>query len=130
MGLLSRALKDRKKAMLQELETEQILAERHSQDIKTVVAMPSELAITLHEMATMRGIDVEQLVITRLQAIANAYQFSKVLRLKDSMPYGQYKGVLVEDMIRADPRYVNYMASNSSIFVLDEEATELLKRLS
>lgn len=130
MGMLSRAMKSRKKEMLEELEAEQTLQSQSQLPITKVVSMPNDLANTLSEMSALRGISVEQLVITHMTAVSNAYKNSKILRLQDYMPYGKYRGVLVEDMIRSDPRYTNWLASTSNIFVLDEEATNLLKELS
>lgn len=130
MGMLSRAMKSRKKEMLDELEHEQNLQTTTQTPIIKVVSLPDEVAQTLHEISQMRGIAVEQLVAVHMNAVANAYKKSKIIRLIDFMPYGKYQGALVEDMIRADPRYVNWLAGTSDIFVLDEEATQLLKELS
>lgn len=130
MGMLSRAMKNRKKAMQEELELEERLQSSTAVAVTKVVSMPDELAVLLSEMAQMQGTTVETIVTTRMMAFANAYKNSKVLRLHDTMPYGQYRGVLIEDMIRTDPRYTNWLASTSDIFVLDEEATAVLKELS
>ena len=45
------------------------------------------------------------------------------------MPYGQYAGMLIEEMIRADPRYVRFLVANSDTFQLDEAALALLERM-
>lgn len=130
MGILSRAMKNRKKEMLNTLEEEAHLQSYIPTPVVKLVQLPDELAIRLAEMAQMRNTSVELIVTTRLTAVVNAFQNQKILRLEDEMPYGQYRGTLVEDMIRSDPRYVNWLASSSDIFVLDEASTALLKELS
>lgn len=130
MGMLSRAMKKRKDEMLKELDTEKEMSQQLQREVKKVITVPNDLAEVLSEMSSLRGIDVEQLVIVHMTSVVNAYKNSKIMRLTDTMPYGKYRGVLVEDVIRSDPRYTNWLASTSNIFVLDEEATELLKELS
>lgn len=127
MGLMSRAQKRTKQDMIDQLE-EQVA---HLQTIhQNSIPINGDLYYGLEELAKSRGMELQAFVQTRLQAIYHAYVFQKTLTLQSYMPFGQYKGILVEDMIRADPRYTNWLASESSIFVLDEEATELLKELS
>lgn len=129
MGMMSRAMKQRKKEMERELETE-FAQPTKTIVIDSIVEFELELAKKLTEIATIRGTTVKQLVIAKMTALCNQYENQKILRLFDTMPYGQYRGLLVEDIIRADPRYVNWLASESAIFVLDEEATQLLAELS
>lgn len=130
MGMLSRAMKSRKKEMLDELENETALKSSTNLEVIKVISLPNDLATTLAEMSAIRGIGVEQLIFTHMISICNAYQNQKVLNLNSVMPYGKYRGVLIEDMIRSDPRYVNWLASESEIFVLDEGTTQLLVSLS
>lgn len=129
MGFLSRAMKDRKRDMIDALENEAAV-KVHRPNYKSVITLDSELALKLQQIADERSIDVERLVHSRMLALVNAYERGKILSLNDTMQYGQYKGLLVEEMIRADPRYTGWLASVSEIFVLDEPATELLRSLS
>lgn len=129
MGILSRAMKNRKKEMQAALEEEATVAV-HRPNYKSIINLDPELAHKLTAIAEERGIDIERLVHSRMIALVNAYDKGRILRLNDTMQYGQYKGLVVEEMIRADPRYTNWLASVSEIFVLDEEATDLLKELS
>lgn len=133
MGMLSKAMKKRKKQMETELGLDgSITADTPAKQvvIDASVVFDDSMAIKLHEIASLRGTTIQQLVTAKMTALVNQYENSRILRLEDSMPYGQYRGLNVEDMIRADPRYVNWLASESSVFVLDEEATKLLGELS
>lgn len=128
MGMMSRAMKKRKKEMDEELD--RVVESTKGLSVIYVVELEREIAEKLHTIANERGIDVKRLVNTRMATLVNAFERERILRLTDSMPYGQYKGINIEDMIRSDPRYVNYLVSVSDIFVLDVEATELLGSLS
>jgi len=130
MGMMSRAMKKRKKEMERELDDGTEVIARTKSVIAGSVDFSDELAMKLHEIASVRGTTVEALVVAKMTALCNQYENQKILRLIDMMPYGQYRGLTVEDMIRADPRYVNWLASTSDIFVLDEGATNLLAELS
>lgn len=125
MGMLSRAMKKRKEEMQATLEDTSTVT-----PIETTISLDPELAQRLHDIAVLRGTTVDRLVHSRMVALVNAFERGKILTLQDTMQYGQYKGLLVEEMIRADPRYTGWLASVSEIFVLDEEATELLRELS
>lgn len=132
MGMLPRAQKKQKEKMQQTLGDEFMVHVEPSQKItiQGSVNFPDSLALKLHEISQLRGISVENLVIAKMTALCNQYEKSKVLSLHHTMPYGQYQGLLVEEMIRADPRYVNWLASESDIFTLDDEALALLTELS
>lgn len=52
------------------------------------------------------------------------------LGLNDPMPFGMYRGIAVEQMIRSDPRYVRWLYGESEIFQLDRPSLELLEELS
>lgn len=128
MGMMSKAMKKRKKEMDEELA--RVVEEVKGLNIVYVVQLDSEVAEKLHAIAEERGTDVSRMVNSRMVALINAHERGRMLGLGDTMQYGQYKGLNVEDMIRTDPRYTCWLASVSEIFVLDPEATELLGSLS
>lgn len=139
MGMLSRAMKQKrsKQDMLDELDEKSKTIKDLQRDISfhemaaaQCIKLPSDLIEGLKEMVAERGVELDIFLETRLRAIYHAYTFKKVFRLDTIMPYGRYKNMLVEHIIRSDPRYVSYLASESDIFILDEEATQLLKELS
>lgn len=83
----------------------------------------------LEAIAKMREIDTYKLIEMQLQKFVRAYERAQVLKPTDTMPYGQYKGYFVSDVIKADPRYINYLLANSSNFALDTESIDLMNRL-
>lgn len=146
MGMMSRAMKTRKQKMLDELNpyddgedfnrSQAEFGRRLKEDLNgsktrvTTVLIDTELWGKIRKVADERGIDPHQLVQIRMQAYITSLERGKVLSLSDPMPYGQYRGILIEDVIKVDPRYVSWLASTSDIFVLDEDATNLLVELS
>ena len=49
--------------------------------------------------------------------------------LQDLMPFGQYKGLQVESIIRADPAYVRWLCGESDKFDLSKTAQEFLDEM-
>lgn len=94
------------------------------------VVIDPQLVESLERMAEERGISVPMLINVRLTAMVNAYNNFRTLGLDDSMPFGKYRGIRVEDMIRADARYVAWLYQESDIFELDDSARVLLEELS
>jgi hypothetical protein len=42
------------------------------------------------------------------------------------MPFGKFQGMIVETIIRAEPKYVSWLIAESQNFRLDPDALELL----
>lgn len=95
----------------------------------TPIIIDDDLVADLLQMANDRQIPVGRLINSRIRSLINSYKRHRVFGLSDTMPYGQYTGMNIEEMIRADPRYVHYMASNSDTFQLDDESLALLGRM-
>ena len=53
-----------------------------------------------------------------------------MLTLADKIPFGKYSGELVEDICRADPAYVEWMAANATSAKFDVDVLGLLSQLS
>lgn len=95
-----------------------------------LLTIPIELFDQLDEIAKDRNTTIDNLVKSRMMALVNMVQKGKELCLYDIMPIGQYKGMMVEDMIRADPRYVGWLVSVSDSFALDSECEDLVASLN
>lgn len=83
----------------------------------------------LEAIGGMRDIHPHTIIAIQMTAYVRAFERSQVLMLRDIMPYGQYKGELVEDVIKVNPRYIQYLVANSNNFRLDTDAIELLESL-
>lgn len=94
------------------------------------VELNPELVPSLERMAAERNITIDKLINIRLQAMVNAYDNQRTLGLTDQMPFGQYKHVVIEDLIKADGRYVRWLYATSEIFELDDEARVFLEENS
>lgn len=130
MGMFSRAMRNQKERLLNSVNNPVAsTADISVQTLDDKVKLDYDLMHNLHEIAERNGTTVQKIIETRMWAYVNAYDKHKILGLNDPMPYGQYRGLLVEDMIRTDPRYVRYLASVSEIFVINDEAIALLESL-
>ncbi len=94
------------------------------------IHIDADIILSLERMAAERGIDVNDLVNTRLRAMVYSFENGRELGLNDPMPFGMYRGTPVEQMIRSDPRYVRWLHGESEIFQLNEPARRLLEELS
>lgn len=122
MGMFSRASK--------KLEPKRSMIEKALDITFDRVVIDPAIVPSLERMAVERGISTTQLINVRLTAIVNAYNNHRTLNLQDPMPFGQYRGISVENMIRSDVRYVRWLFSESDIFDLDQEALDLIEELS
>jgi hypothetical protein len=55
--------------------------------------------------------------------------FYAPFRLKDELPFGQYKEDTIEEVIEKDPDYIIWAINNVEDFELDEEATRALREV-
>lgn len=123
-----------RKKMLEELERAKETAakiaecfvEKTPQMQYNHVTVEGRLLESLINISNDLNISVDQLVHIKLTAFINAYARGQSLGINDPMPYGQYRGLSVGEIIKVDTRYINWLVSNSDIFILDEEATQLL----
>jgi hypothetical protein len=83
----------------------------------------------LESLANSRGIEVDTIVSIQLRAYVNVCERGRTLGPNDPMPYGQYREIKVGDVIRVNPRYINYLLANSETFKLNEEALGLLDEI-
>lgn len=76
---------------------------------KTVeLKLPMELYERASKVLGDRGTDIETFVRLQLGVLSR----SKItIRLTDEMPFGKYAGARVEDIIRSDPRYFNWLVT-------------------
>jgi len=137
MGMYSRAV--RGSQLLTEMETIMAKKSKHVEVDRNIhnthnnppipIVIDEDLLGPLYAMAQDRGLSISRLVNSRIRSLVNAYKKYKVLTLQDDMPYGQYMGMNMEEMIRSDPRYVRFLVANSDIFELDTDAQELLENM-
>lgn len=106
MGMLSRALATKPK--------------------RKTITLDEGVYNALLEIGASRDVHIETIIDLQLLAFVRSYERGQILRPEDAMPYGQYKGSLIQDVIKVNPRYVAYLLSNSSNFRLSEEAIQLL----
>ena len=108
-----------------------MLSDAHSVKPKSaLVSIDQGLYNALEAIASMRETTVETIMEMQLIAFVRAYERGQIFEPDDVMPYGQYKGFKVGDMIKVNPRYVNYLLSNSPIFRLSEASINLMSQLA
>lgn len=80
----------------------------------------------LAKMAAARGMSPDALLNI---ALKNVEVRKRIISLTDKVPFGRYQGFTLEDMIRGDVRYANWMAGNATSCEFSEEAMALLNTL-
>lgn len=88
--------------------------------------VPIEVAREFYAMCQSRGIEQERMFSVMVKAFANK---TEVYGLQDTLKFGKYGGVNVEDLIRADPQYCRWAIQNTERFDLTDEAYELLEEI-
>lgn len=81
----------------------------------------------VNDVLGARGTDLATYVRLQLRAFRSAMS---LLSLDDKMPIGKYTGELVEDICRADPSYVEWLAANATSAKFDVDVLDLLSSLS
>ena len=109
MGMLSRALSREPK--------------------RVTVTLDEGVHAALLEVAKIRETSIETIMDLQLLGYIRSAERGRIIELQDLMPYGQYKGALLEDVIKVNPRYIQYLLSNSDTFRISEEAIKLLNKL-
>jgi hypothetical protein len=90
---------------------------------RIIVDVPFEVAQNFYNTAAERGITPShfaEVMIRSFTAIKTIYS------LTDTIKFGKYAGALVEDLIRADPKYCRWAYGNTDRFDLDDDAYDLL----
>lgn len=83
----------------------------------------------LQSIGQMREVEADKIIEMQLLSYIRAYERGQVFSPSDPMPYGKYKGYLIEEIVRVDPRYICWMISESPIFKANDEVIELLNSL-
>lgn len=93
------------------------------------IILPQELLDKALPILEKRDLELSAFVAVHLQGLVTGAKANRPLALADEMPLGKYKGAVVEDIIRADPKYIAWLLGNAERFGMDTEATELLNEL-
>lgn len=73
-----------------------------------------------------RGMNFDRWLDTMLRSLINVTSKQQVLGLSDRLRFGKYYGVILEDVIRANPGYVMWCWDTIDGFSITEEAWDLL----
>ena len=94
------------------------------------VRIDPKLAHRVEEFLSARGLTLDQAVGLYLRAMINTSASARALRLKDAMPYGKYRGEIIETIVRVQPDYIAYLVSNSTQTRWDPEVLRLLEEVT
>lgn len=70
------------------------------------------------------GAKVEDYICMKLRALATARDC--VFDIHDKMPFGKYRGEIIDTVMRVDPQYLNWLNTVSERFFLKPNAEQLL----
>jgi hypothetical protein len=90
---------------------------------RIVIDVPFEVAQDFYNTAAERGITPNHFAEVMIRSFTS---IRTVYSLGDTIKFGKYAGVLVEDLIRADPKYCRWAYGNTDRFDLDDDAYDLL----
>jgi hypothetical protein len=79
---------------------------------------------------TDHNTSIDEIVALWLRATINNWERNKALKLSDKMPFGQYRGEMVERVIRAFPDYMRFLLGLPKPIKLAKEALDLLAKES
>lgn len=96
---------------------------------KLEVQIDEGILAALKEISDIRGIEVERIINIQLYSYISTFERSKIYGLWEEMPFGKYRGIVIEEVIRTDPRYLNWLLSESDIFRLSDPAQKLLEAI-
>lgn len=92
------------------------------------ISLETKLYNTLKVKFAERGTDLETFIRLQLRAVSKT---TLILKLKDDLPFGKYAGEKIEDIVRADPSYMNWViTTNKNPGQFHEEILELLEEIS
>jgi hypothetical protein len=87
------------------------------------VNIPTDVYNTIERLMKDRGSTVHKWIELQLIALSRS---TGLIRLKDKMPFGKYNGATVEDVVRCDPKYIEWLLTNSTTARFDFEVNELV----
>lgn len=90
------------------------------------IKIDREIAEDFEALCEDRGLTSEQMFRVMLRSFTRRKVF---FTLQDELNFGKYNGLNVEEVIRADPRYVNWLLRESNWFRLAPGAQGLLEEL-
>lgn len=90
---------------------------------EVVIPARDDVAVAFAKLCVDRGLAPQ----TLFEIMVRRFSLKEWLfGLQDRMPFGQYKGLLVEDIIRADARYIRWLCGESDKFELSYQAQQFM----
>lgn len=90
------------------------------------INIPTDIYDQIIPICKERGLSLEEVIEVQLTKMANAAEKFKPIGLLDIMPFGQYKGNLVEILVRADPRYIKWVSETSETITFTDGVLTLM----
>jgi hypothetical protein len=94
--------------------------------VKVTLKVESDVRDDFESLCVARGLEPEQMFRVMLRSFTRR---KVVFHLTDELNFGKYNGLVLEEVIRADPRYMNWLVNESQWFRLSDDAERLLYAL-
>ena len=94
------------------------------------VRVDPKLAHRVEEFLAARGLTLDQAVGLYLRAMINTSASARALRLSDAMPYGKYRGEIIETIVRVQPDYIAYLVASSTQTRWSPDVLRLLEEVT
>lgn len=96
-------------------------------NVLTITNVKDEIIERFQSLCDRRGVDPATQFETMVRSFDRGTQ---KYDLEMRLDFGKYSGMLVEDVVRTDPRYLNWLVNTSEWFRLSAGALDLLEEMS
>lgn len=93
---------------------------------KRTIKIDKDLIESLEPILSERSVTLDAVVNLYLRAMLNSLDSGKALGMKDTMPFGKYRGALVETIVAADPGYLRYLIGTDRPLQVEPEVLAAL----
>jgi len=94
----------------------------------TLVELPTKLVDQAKARLDTRGLTLSEYLALHLRLMVRVSPSH--LTLRDEMPFGKYRGEIVETVCRADPVYMTWLVSQNGKTGFDTDVIELLNEMA
>lgn len=97
---------------------------------RVVVRLPPSLLGDLEPILAARELTIDKVIRLYLRSLVTTSKRTGAIGLADEMPIGKFKGEPLETVIRAEPKYVEWLLGKVETFRVTPDALDLIDELT